>query len=139
MPRTLEYGTTPDGRLIVWQVNDDGAGAGSVATTVDLYENGKTATNVDHPPPATEKRHTPPTTKAYDNTILYGLEDCPSWYLCIFLGFQVISSVTSCRCLKQDLLAEQEGYLPQNRSRVSIRVAEILARAGGVDDSVKVS
>jgi len=84
-------------------VNDDSAGARVVGTTVDLCKNGTTTTTMnlaaidaasaagDQPASAASTRPPPPSTgHAPDNKILYGLDDCPSWYLCIFLGLQVI-------------------------------------------------
>ena len=87
-------------------MNDDSGGARPVAMTVDLCKNGTTTTTttmnlspskpptsaaVDQPAsPAPTRQPPPPKDQAQNNKILYGLDDCPSWYLCIFLGLQVI-------------------------------------------------
>jgi len=82
-------------------MNDDSAaGARAVATTVDLCKNGTTTTTMNLAPldpasaaddqPASTRQPPTSTDHARDNKILYGLDDCPSWYLCIFLGLQVI-------------------------------------------------
>jgi len=90
----------------VFQVNDDGAGARPVAMTVDLCKNGTTTTTMNLAPvdPASaacdQSAPAPPSVvEPEDKKILYGLDDCPAWYLCIFLGLQVIILVGFCQCL----------------------------------------
>ena len=84
------------------QVNDGDAAARPVATAVDLCKNGSTTTTtmggeqieLSAAPaagdqPASKSQSSP---AADDKKILYGLDDIPSWYLCIFLGLQVFFS-----------------------------------------------
>jgi len=87
-------------------VGDDSAGAR--ATTVGLCKNGTTTTMTttttmklapldqassaaaDHAAASPAVLSPSSTTApAQDKKILYGLDDCPAWYLCIFLGLQV--------------------------------------------------
>ena len=78
-------------------MNDEETGARTVATTVDLCKNGSTTTttmSVEPIEPASAATDQPASTSqpppaAEDKKILYGLDDCPAWYLCIFLGLQV--------------------------------------------------
>lgn len=85
--------------LFTLQVNDDEAGARPVAMTVDLCKNGSTTTTTMSLEPleptsaAANQPAQPPLaadSKPEEKKVLYGLDDIPSWYLCIFLGFQVI-------------------------------------------------
>jgi len=87
---------------LLLEVSEENAGARAVAMTVDLCKNGSTTTatmNLEplEPPTSASAADKPAPTRhsaqragnEQEKKILYGLNDCPSWYLCIFLGFQV--------------------------------------------------
>jgi len=85
------------------QASDENVGArGTVATTVGLRKNGKTTTTTTNLAPldpasaATGQAAASPAASSpssndltQNKKVLYGLDDCPAWYLCIFLGLQV--------------------------------------------------
>jgi len=102
-----------DGWLVSQMNDDSAAGARAVATTVDLCKNGTTTTTTttmnlapldpasaaDDQPASTHQPST--STDQARNKILYGIDDCPSWYLCVFLGLQVILFFRLCRYFKK--------------------------------------
>jgi len=93
------------------------------AMTADLSKNGTTTTTttmnlassnpptsaaVDQPASAAPTRQPLPSSNdlAQNNKILYGLDDCPSWYLCVFLGLQVTLFSRLCQRFKSLAVTE---------------------------------